>query len=113
MRGFSLCAISALSLSAMALPGSNAKLPAIGETAPNFTATCSGGKQHDLTDLRGKFVVLEWFNDGCPFVVKHYGSGNMQALQQGLTEQGVVSLTVAGKPVSVTSSQPYGCSVKF
>ncbi len=62
--------------------------------APDFNATDSYGKSRKLSDQKGKIVVLEWTNDGCPFVGKHYGSGNMQALQKKYTGQGVVWFTV-------------------
>ncbi len=66
----------------------------VGQPAPAFTATDSNGKVVSLADFAGKSVVLEWSNDGCPFVKKHYGSGNMQALQKTYTGKGVVWLTV-------------------
>jgi peroxiredoxin len=66
----------------------------VGAPAPDFTATDSYGKTRKLSDFAGKIVVLEWTNDGCPFVGKHYRSGNMQALQKKYTAQGVVWLTV-------------------
>lgn len=69
--------------------------PAIGRPAPQFTATDSMGKSHKLSDFKGKYVVLEWFNNGCPFVVKHYKPGNMQALQKEMTAKGVVWLTIS------------------
>jgi len=65
-----------------------------GKPAPEFTLTDTHGKIHSLTDFKGKTVVLEWTNPGCPFVVKHYGSGNMQALQKEYTAKGVVWLTI-------------------
>ncbi len=52
-----------------------------GRPAPDFNAIDSNGKAVKLSDLKGKTVVLEWTNDGCPYVKKHYGAGNMQALQ--------------------------------
>jgi len=66
----------------------------IGKTAPDFTLTDSNGKSHKLSDFRGKHVVLEWLNPDCPFVKKHYGSGNMQKLQKEATAQGVVWLSI-------------------
>lgn len=66
----------------------------VGEAAPDFTATDSNGQTHHLSDYRGKFVVLEWTNRGCPYTRKHYESGNMQRLQQEWTAKGVVWLTV-------------------
>jgi peroxiredoxin len=66
----------------------------VGGQAPAFTGTDTKGKTHTLAGLRGKWVVLEWHNNGCPYVRKHYGSGNMQALQRAWTDRGVVWLTV-------------------
>lgn len=66
----------------------------VGEAAPDFTATDSNGKTHHLADYKGKYVVLEWHNQGCPYTRKHYESGNMQHLQKGWTEKGVVWFTV-------------------
>jgi peroxiredoxin len=68
--------------------------PAVGSPAPAFTLTDSRGKQHNLADFKGKYVVLEWVNFGCPFVKKHYGSGNMQATQKKAVDKGVVWLSV-------------------
>jgi peroxiredoxin len=72
--------------------------PKVGAPAPAFTAVDSNGKTVNLSDYKGKTVVLEWTNDGCPYVRKHYGSGNMQALQKKWTEQGVVWLSVISSP---------------
>lgn len=66
----------------------------VGEAAPDFTATDSNGKTHHLADYKGKYVVLEWHNQGCPYTRKHYESGNMQHLQKEWTEKGVVWFTV-------------------
>lgn len=65
-----------------------------GKAAPDFTLVDTQGKSHSLADFKGKTVVLEWTNPGCPFVVKHYGSGNMQALQKAYTAKGVVWLSI-------------------
>jgi hypothetical protein len=65
-----------------------------GQAAPEFTLTDLHGVRHTLSDLKGKFVVLEWVNHGCPFVVKHYDSGNMQALQTESIAKGVVWLSI-------------------
>ena len=62
--------------------------------APDFKLPSSVGKEVSLSDFRGKYVVLEWWNYQCPFVVKHYDSGNMQRTQKALTEKGVVWLTI-------------------
>ena len=66
----------------------------LGTPAPAFSAVNSEGKTVNLSDYRGKTIVLEWTNDGCPYVRKHYGSGNMQALQKKWTDQGIVWLSV-------------------
>ena len=62
--------------------------------APDFTAVDADGKTRSLSEFRGKTVVLEWTNEGCPYVRKHY-SGNMQGLQQAARADGVVWLTIA------------------
>src|SRR5580704_15025264 len=66
----------------------------VGDPAPEFQATDSNGQVHKLSEYRGKFVVLEWHNNGCPYTRKHYESGNMQKLQKQWTGQGVVWFTV-------------------
>jgi peroxiredoxin len=79
------------------LPSSSADFgapPAIGQAAPDFSLSDTKGKTHELSSYKGKYVVLEWFNDGCPFVKKHYGSKNMQNLQKEYTKKGVVWLTI-------------------
>jgi peroxiredoxin len=66
----------------------------VGDPAPDFTGTDSQGQTHKLSEYRGKYVVLEWTNNGCPYTKKHYTSGNMQALQKEWTAKGVVWLTI-------------------
>ena len=66
----------------------------IGAAAPAFSLVSSAGSPIGLADQRGKIVVLEWTNHDCPYVRKHYDSGNMQSLQKEATAQGVVWLTV-------------------
>jgi peroxiredoxin len=66
----------------------------IGEAAPDFNAVDSRGSTHRLWDSKGRFVVLEWHNQGCPYTQKHYQSGNMQRLQKEWTARGVVWYTV-------------------
>lgn len=66
----------------------------VGSPAPAFTLTDTKGKQHTLADFKGRYVVLEWVNLGCPFVKKHYESGNMQQTQKKAVEKGVVWLSV-------------------
>jgi peroxiredoxin len=69
-------------------------VPVPGKPAPDFNVTDADGKVHQLADYKGQWLVLEWFNKDCPFVKKHYGSGNMQKLQNTYTAQGVKWLTV-------------------
>jgi len=68
--------------------------PAVGTNAPDFSLTDSKGKTQSVSQYKGKYVVLEWFNPECPFVKKHYGSGNMQKLQAEFTAKGVVWLSI-------------------
>jgi len=71
-----------------------AQAATVGQTAPDFTLTDVNGKAVKLSDFKGKHVVLEWTNPGCPFVVKHYGSNNMQSLQAEAKAKGVVWLSI-------------------
>ena len=66
----------------------------VDQPAPDFTGADSNGKQHSLSQYKGKTVVLEWTNHDCPYVKKHYNSGNMQALQKDATANGVVWLSI-------------------
>ncbi len=75
--------------------GPAAAAAVVGQPAPPFTLTDSHGKPRSLAEFQGKLVVLEWWNFECPFVGKHYGSGNMQRLQKEWTGKGVVWLTVS------------------
>ena len=68
--------------------------PVIGAAAPEFKAVDTYGKEHALSQYRGKWVVLEWLNHKCPFVRKHYDNNLMQALQKKYAEKGVVWLSV-------------------
>jgi len=81
----------------------------VGAPAPAFEATDSNGQLHKLSEDRGKFVVLEWHNNGCPYTRKHYQSGNMQRLQKEWTAKGVAWFTVIssapGKQGYVTADQ--------
>ena len=78
----------------MPLSATLAATPRVGEAAPTFTLKDVAGKEYSLADLKGKFVVLEWVNYDCPFVGKHYKSGNMQKLQKQYTEKGVTWLSI-------------------
>ena len=69
--------------------------PAVGAPAPDFAAKDAAGRAVKLSDHKGKIVVLEWFNPGCPFVKKFYAPGKMQELQKTYAAKGVVWITVA------------------
>src|SRR6202161_645906 len=86
--GVVLLAVATLPLSGLA-QGAR-----VGAPAPAFKATDSLGKTEALDQFRGKYVVLEWHNQGCPYTRKHYVSGNMQSLQKEWTAKGVVWFTV-------------------
>lgn len=66
----------------------------VGQPAPAFTATDVHGKTVSLSDFKGRHVVLEWVNPGCPYVQKHYGAGNMQSTQKSAVDQGVVWIAI-------------------
>ena len=66
----------------------------VGQPAPAFTLTDTAGRSVSLADFKGRHVVLEWVNPGCPFVKKHYDAGNMQATQKGAIDRGVVWLAI-------------------
>ncbi|MBP6851936.1 MAG: thioredoxin family protein [Rhodoferax sp.] len=68
--------------------------PSVGQAAPDFTLTDTSGKPVRLSDFKGKHVVLEWVNPGCPYVRKHYNSANMQGTQKEVTGKGVVWLSI-------------------
>ena len=87
--------VTLLTLAALCLlPGSAGAEVALNKEAPAFTLTSMEGKKVSLKDYRGKTVVLEWLNHDCPFVKKHYNTGNMQTLQQEMTDDGVVWLSI-------------------
>ena len=71
----------------------------VGAPAPDFKATDSNGRMRQLSEYRGKYVVLEWHNNGCPFTRKHYESGNMQRLQKEWTSRGVIWFTAISSAV--------------
>ena len=66
----------------------------VGQSVPDFSLPDTNGQTHQLSQYTGKWVVLEWYQPDCPFVKKHYGSGNMQALQKEFTAKGVVWLSI-------------------
>jgi peroxiredoxin len=100
---------AAAAITAAALVVSSASAAPPGNAAPAFTEVNTAGQQISLADFKGKTVILEWTNNGCPFVQKHYNSNNMQDTQTAATKDGVIWLTViSSKPGSqghVTSAQ--------
>ena len=106
--------LPALAVSVAALAGGvflsqRAEAVPAGAQAPAFQAADATGRTRTLAEFAGKTVVLEWSNDQCPYVKKHYETGNMQALQREATAQGVVWLTVVssapGKQGAVTGPE--------
>lgn len=81
-------------LPALLLAATAQAAPSVGQPAPDFTLQDTSGKPVRLSDYRGKYVVLEWTNPGCPYVRKHYDSGNMAATQQDAAAKGVVWLSI-------------------
>ncbi len=78
----------------------------VGDRAPQFTLEDTEGDTHRLADYEGQYVVLEWTNFRCPYVGKHYGSGNMQQLQETYTDEGVVWLSIYSFPPSHPAYMP-------
>jgi len=68
--------------------------PVVGQMAPNWTGTDTNGVVHNLSDFKGKTVVMEWTNHQCPYVKKHYDGGNMQTLQKEATDDGIVWVSI-------------------
>jgi peroxiredoxin len=85
---------SLLALSTLVFAAASQAAPSVGQPAPDFTLRDASGKTVKLADYRGKFVVLEWTNPGCPYVKKHYNSGNMPATQADAVGKGVVWLSI-------------------
>jgi peroxiredoxin len=85
--------IATAALGALVTLGAHAAAT-VGQAAPDFVLRDTAGKTVRLSDFKGKHVVLEWTNPGCPFVRKHYDSGNMPATQKDATDKGVVWLSI-------------------
>jgi peroxiredoxin len=108
MKSFHLAPCAALIAALLPITSPAAEIR-VGTPAPNFTATDSRGQSETLSNFRGKWVVLEWHNNGCPYTKKHYDSGNMQSLQKQWTGKGVAWFTVIssapGQQGYVTASE--------
>lgn len=98
-------ALALFVLAVAAAPAAQANPPEVGTPAPAFTGTDTKGVAHSLSDFLGKIVVLEWTNPECPFVKKHYDTGNMQALQKEAVDEGVIWLSIVS---SAPGKQGYG-----
>ena len=94
LAGTTLAGLAAISLRGIIPPAWAAAVAKVGEAAPAFAIDATTGKSVSLADQRGKLVVLEWTNHDCPYVRKHYETGNMQSLQKEITAQDMVWLTV-------------------
>ena len=91
-RSASILALTAAAVLGAALAHASAS---VGQAAPEFKVRDTSGKEQSLSAYKGKFVVLEWVNPGCPFVQKHYDTSNMQSTQKAAEAKGVVWLTVS------------------
>ena len=89
-----LFSLSVAAIAAVSLASPLAAAQRNGAIAQDFKLTDVNGQTVQLSQFRGKPVILEWHNPGCPFVSKHYGSGNMQATQKAAREQGAIWLTI-------------------
>lgn len=100
--------ISALAVAALGLVavGVSCGQVAPAQAAPDFTLPDTAGQMHKLSDNQGKYVVLEWYNPDCPFVKKHYDSGNMQALQKEYTGKGVTWLSICSSAPGKQGNYP-------
>jgi len=88
------CVFTAAALIILAISPPVQAKPEVGKAAPAFIGTDTKGQAIDLTQYRGKTVILEWTNHDCPFVRKHYGAGNMQKTQKAARDDGIVWLSV-------------------
>jgi AhpC/TSA family len=87
-------ACTAFSIAVLCAPQSARASAEVGKPAPDFSVAASDGKSYSLSEYRGKYVVLEWLNHGCPYVRKHYDTGNMQSLQKEMAAEGVVWFSI-------------------
>jgi len=95
MRHLFLASTLAMATAAFLPLTAAASVATVGHAAPDFELRDAAGKTVKLSDFKGRHVVLEWTNPGCPFVVKHYGAQNMQALQKEFSAKNVVWLSVS------------------
>jgi peroxiredoxin len=100
MKNFAKLITLAATVAAFGAVNTASAAAEVGQPAPDFTLTDITGKVHHLSDYKGRIVVLEWVNPGCPIVQKHYNSHNMQDTQQVAAADGVAWLSInsAGYP---------------
>lgn len=108
VAAFALCLWLAARAQVAPVPG-----VAIGQPAPEFSATDENGERRRLSDFRGSVVILEWTNRACPFVRKHYESDNMQSLQNDARSRGAVWLTVTSTAPSHAGYMDGGGAKRF
>lgn len=89
----------------MASTGAQANV-SVGQAAPGFSAKDTSGKVQSLSDYKGRYVVLEWVNPGCPYVRKHYDSTNMQGTQKDAVAKGAVWLSVSSTAADAGDYKP-------
>lgn len=94
ITAMALLGLAVLAIADSKMSGDMTLTASVGKAAPNFTLTDANGETHSLSDFKGKYVVLEWTNFGCPFVVAHYNSGNMPQLQADMSKKDVVWLSI-------------------
>lgn len=107
LRLFSAAATCLWASAVFAAPAS------VGQPAPAFIATDTAGRSVSLADFKGKTVVLEWVNPGCPYVRKHYGSGNLPATQKDAVASGVVWLSINSTAKDASDYQAPGELAKW
>ena len=106
MRPTLFSRLAALALAGAATLPAMAAPAAVGQPAPDFELRDTTGKSVKLSDFKGRHVVLEWTNPGCPFVGKHYGAHNLQALQQESTAKNVAWLGISSTAPDATDYLP-------
>ncbi|MFN0118166.1 MAG: thioredoxin family protein [Elusimicrobiota bacterium] len=95
LKKLSFFSLIAVAFTLFSFKSIQADQPEIGKPTPSFTLSDSNGKNHSISDFKGKHVILEWINLSCPFVRKHYDTANMQKLQKEWTDKGAIWLSIA------------------
>lgn len=106
MKTLTRSVLFAAALAAAFLVGNARADVETGKPAPDFSLTDTAGKTHKLSEYKGKVVVLEWINPGCPVVLRHYRSGNMQSTQEAAKADGAVWLSVFSNQPGAQGDMP-------